>query len=115
MLSVDKEGNHYVSSEGITKIIIRSDEIVMSDVYVSSEAKGGGGAILSPMPGKVIKINVAVGDTVKKGDVLMIVEAMKMENALEAHRDAVIEEVNVVENEMVDNSKVLIKFQKTEN
>ena len=114
ILSVDKEGHHYITSDGITKTIVRSDEIIMSDVYISSEAKGGGDAILSPMPGKVIKVNVAVGDKVKQGDVLMIVEAMKMENALEAHRDAIIEEVNIVENEMVDNSKVLIKFQKVE-
>ena len=114
-LSMDKTGTHYISCDGITKSIIRSDEIVMSDVYVSSDAKAAGDSILSPMPGKVIKVNVSADEEVKKGDVLMIVEAMKMENALEAHRDAVIEEVNVVENEMVDNSKVLIKFKKIEN
>jgi len=44
----------------------------------------------------------------------MIVEAMKMENNLEAHRDAIIEDVNVIENEMIDSSKVLIKFVKND-
>ena len=115
IISSDIEGNHFVSTEGVTTTFTRNDEIIMTDVFVSSELKGGGDAILSPMPGKVIKVNVNTGQEVKRGDVLIIVEAMKMENALEAHRDGVIEEVNVTENEMVDNTKVLIKFHKQEN
>jgi acetyl-CoA carboxylase biotin carboxylase subunit len=113
--SKDKDGNHYITSEGLTFNIRRSDEITMPDVYVSQDAKAGGDAILAPMPGKIIKVNVKEGDSVKKGDVLVVVEAMKMENSLEAHRDAVIETVNVVENEMVDNAKVLIKLKKEDD
>ncbi len=42
------------------------------------------------MPGKVITLNVQTGDSVKKGDVLLVVEAMKMENAIAAPRDAIV-------------------------
>ena len=66
------------------------------------------------MPGKVIKLNVKAGDKVSKGDSLIVVEAMKMENSLTVHRDAVIEEVKVSEGEMVDNSQVLITLVEEE-
>lgn len=47
-------------------------------------ATGDGEAILSPMPGNILSVNVTEGQTVKKGDVLMVLEAMKMENEIMA-------------------------------
>ena len=70
------------------------------------------GEIVSPMPGKVIKINVSDGQEVKKGDVLMVVEAMKMENNIVSPKDASIEKVNVAVGEMVDGSKELVLLVK---
>jgi len=112
--SQDTEGVHHVSNNGNNLFISRCDEMVNEEIYTPSDLKAGGDNINSPMPGKVIKINVVKGQQVKKGDVVMIVEAMKMENNLEAHRDAIIEDVNVIENEMIDSSKVLIKFVKND-
>lgn len=63
------------------------------------------------MPGKVIKILTAQNAEVKKGDVLLIVEAMKMENNLVAPRDGVVEEIFTEEGEMVDGSKLLLKLE----
>ena len=45
---------------------------------------GGGNEIKSQMPGRILTVNVAVGDTVEKGDVVLVMEAMKMENPLKA-------------------------------
>ncbi|MEM6841033.1 MAG: biotin carboxylase N-terminal domain-containing protein [Bacteroidota bacterium] len=64
--------------------------------------------ISSPMPGKVIQLNVSVGDSVKRGDTLLIVEAMKMENQIVAPRNAKVKEVLVEINQRVDKDEVLV-------
>ena len=66
------------------------------------------GAVTSPMPGKVQKIMVHKGDTVKKGDILMILEAMKMENEIVSPRDGIIEEINANPGDNVERGAVLI-------
>ena len=50
----------------------------------TAPASGDGEAILSPMPGNILSVNVTEGQSVKKGDVLMVLEAMKMENEIMA-------------------------------
>jgi acetyl-CoA/propionyl-CoA carboxylase biotin carboxyl carrier protein len=55
----------------------------------------GGGAVVSPMQGTVLAVRVADGDAVERGDVLCIVEAMKMENEVRAHRGGVVAELSV--------------------
>jgi len=68
--------------------------------------------ITSPMPGKVVKIGVKKGDTVTKGDLLIIVESMKMENSIYCTKEnAVIESVNVEPGQMIDASSPLIVFK----
>ncbi|OFX23996.1 MAG: hypothetical protein A2033_18570 [Bacteroidetes bacterium GWA2_31_9] len=67
-------------------------------------------SITSPMPGKVIKINVSENQEVKKGNVLIIVEAMKMENSITAPRDCKIEKINVKAGEMVETSTIMISL-----
>ena len=58
-------------------------------------APAGGEKITSPMPGNILSVNVAAGDTVQKGQVLMILEAMKMENNINADKDGKITAINV--------------------
>jgi len=60
------------------------------------------------MPGKVIKVNVKEGDEVKRGTILLVVEAMKMENNIVSVADAVVETVNVKEGDMVTSDFKLI-------
>jgi biotin carboxyl carrier protein len=69
----------------------------------------------APMPGKVIKINVKSGDEVKKGEVMLIIEAMKMENNITATRDAKINKVNVELNQMVEVQTPLVVFKEEES
>lgn len=67
--------------------------------------------ISSPMPGKVIQLNVAIGDQVQRGDTLLIVEAMKMENQIVAPRDAQVKEVHISVNERVDRNSLLVLLE----
>ena len=66
------------------------------------------GSLFAPMPGKVIKVNVAEGEKVTRGKILLVVEAMKMENNIIATNDAVIEKINVSEGDMVDTDVQLV-------
>ncbi len=73
-------------------------------------ASGNVGAIKvkAPMPGTIMKINVNVGDKVKSGDVLCVLEAMKMENDISAPQDAVVASINVQKGASVQTEEVLI-------
>jgi len=74
----------------------------------------GGGAkassLRAPMPGLVVKVEVEVGQHVKKGDGLVIVEAMKMENELRAHAPATIKEIKIKPGQPVEKNQELIVF-----
>ena len=65
----------------------------------------------APMPGLVIAVNVTEGQTIKKGEVLITLEAMKMENALKADADAIVKKVAVKKGSTVDKNQVLIYLQ----
>ena len=67
--------------------------------------------LTSPMPGLVIKSVVQEGDEVKKGEPLIVLEAMKMENVLKAAADVVIDKINVKAGEAVEKGAVLIQFK----
>lgn len=79
-------------------------------VVKSADAISKATELKSPMPGKVFKIFAKEGDIVKKGDVLVIVEAMKMENRVLAPGDAVVQKVFVKENDMVESTTVLVSL-----
>ena len=63
------------------------------------------------MPGNILDIKVKAGDQVAKGQVLLILEAMKMENEIMAPHDAVIAGVHVNKGDSVDSGKLLISLQ----
>jgi biotin carboxyl carrier protein len=74
----------------------------------AAPARSGPSAVLSPMPGKVVKVLVAVGDEVKAGQGVMVVEAMKMENELKAPRDGKVKAVAVKEGQPVEAGQSLV-------
>ncbi|MEI8047526.1 MAG: acetyl-CoA carboxylase biotin carboxylase subunit [Bacteroidota bacterium] len=90
--------------------VLRKDILpAQSDFNTVSATVGESGSnITSPMPGKVIKIAVKQGDTVSTGDLLLVVEAMKMENNILSPADAVIDKINVSTGELVDSNKTLV-------
>lgn len=73
-----------------------------------SAAIAPGEVIASPMPGTVLSIKVQSGMTVKKGDTLLVLEAMKMENEIRAEKDATIVQVVVNQGASVDTGAALI-------
>ena len=74
-------------------------------------ASGAGESITSPMPGNILAVNVAAGDTVKKGQVLMILEAMKMENEIMAPCDGKVTAVAVTKGAAVESGALLCTIQ----
>lgn len=68
-------------------------------------------SVKAPMPGLVLRIHVKPGDAVKKGDALLVLEAMKMENVIKSPSDAVIKKITVSERTAVDKNQMLIEFE----
>ena len=67
--------------------------------------------IKAPMPGLVLRISVAIGDVIKKGDPLLVLEAMKMENVIKAAGDGVVKKINAIERTAVEKGSILIEFE----
>ncbi len=82
--------------------------VTVPDYDADVEALLGGDSIKAPMPGKVIEVNVKPGDAVTSGDVMVVMEAMKMEHAMAAPRDGVVETVNVQAGDQVADSAVFV-------
>lgn len=60
------------------------------------------------MPGTIVKVNVTAGQAVKKGDVLVVLEAMKMENDIMAPQDGVVASVNVAQGASVNSNDLVV-------
>lgn len=73
-----------------------------------SDTGSAAGTIRSPMPGTILRVAIAPGDKVKKGDTLLILEAMKMENEILAPDDGSIREVNVAKGASVNAGDLLL-------
>ena len=69
---------------------------------------GAGEAVNAPMPGTILKVNTAQGAAVKKGDILVVLEAMKMENEILAPRDGTVAQVAVAKGNTVDTGALLV-------
>ena len=71
-------------------------------------AAGAGSPIKAPLPGTIIELKVNVGDTVKKGDVVLVLEAMKMQNNIESEFDGTVTSITVKQGETVMEGAVLL-------
>ena len=107
---VNVNGNVYeITIEEIDKADIKapaaSAPVAAAPAPVAAPA--GAQTIKAPMPGTILKVNVSNGQAVKKGDVLMILEAMKMENEILAPNDGTVSSVNVNQGTTVESGTVL--------
>ncbi len=82
---------------------------VVAPVAPAPAASGAAGAVKieSPMPGKILAIKANAGQAVKKGDVVMILEAMKMENEITAPADGTVASINVAVGDSVESGDTL--------
>jgi biotin carboxyl carrier protein len=90
---------------------VKSKPAKVSDSPTSSKAPTAavsGEEVLAPMPGKILQLKVSEGDSIKVGDTLLILEAMKMENEIIADTSGNVKKINVAVNDMVDTSDILM-------
>ncbi len=76
-----------------------------------AQATASAGAVVSPMPGKIVKVAVKSGDSVRQRDLLVVLEAMKMEHRIEAARDGVVRAVNVEAGALVRGGATLVELE----
>lgn len=75
---------------------------------VKPQVQAGGGSVVAPMPGTIIDVKVNSGQSVKKGDVLVILEAMKMENEIMAPNDGVVADIKTSKGAAVSSGDILV-------
>ena len=109
---VNVNGNTYEVEIELIDENEKKESIVQSDnktVVDNSKQLSDNNAskITAPMPGTILSVNVVSGQSVKKGDVLFILEAMKMENEIMASSDGIINSVDVVKGATVESGALL--------
>lgn len=112
---VEKEtGNKHftVKVNGRLYPVILKDrlDILLEQMGMNTNAGARVNNVRAPMPGLIIQLKVKDGDSVKAGDTLLILEAMKMENIIKAPADATVKSVKVRMGEGVEKNQVLIEF-----
>lgn len=73
--------------------------------------KGGAGALITQMPGKIVKLMKKVGDQVTKGETVLILEAMKMENEIKSGADGTVKSINVREGQALDSGFLMVEIE----
>jgi biotin carboxyl carrier protein len=86
-------------------------DLLLQEMGISNTAINKINVLKAPMPGLIIDIKAKVGQEIKKGDVLVILEAMKMENVIKAQGDGVVKLIKIIEKENVEKGQTLIEFE----
>ena len=86
-------------------------DLLLEKMGMTNTAKNKVNNIKAPMPGLIWDIKVQAGDVVKAGDVVLVLVAMKMENALKSPGDGVVKNIKVNRGDSVDKNQILIEFE----
>ena len=105
---VELEAMEEIKSKGSAPVVSKKETKKAAPTPVST---GEGREVLAPIQGMLLKYKVKVGDKVKKGDVLLLIEAMKLENEVCAPCDGVISEIVAQQGNMVTNKQLLLKIK----
>jgi len=89
------------------RIVVQDEREWRRDRGGSAEAEGRQ-QVLAPMPGKIVRVLVRAGDTVRAGQGLLVVEAMKMQNEIRAPKSGTIDRVRVIEGQTVNAGEVVV-------
>jgi acetyl/propionyl-CoA carboxylase alpha subunit len=107
------EGMAIRLASGLIAVMEHGETFVVEpyDPFASADAAGAAtDRIVTPMPGKVIQVYVKAGDSVKRGQALAVLEAMKMEHTLSAPADETVESIGVAVGDQVAEGTVVIRF-----
>lgn len=113
LISFDKESKTIQIKFGDkTSTLLVKDrfDILLEQLGMNNTNTGAVKDIKAPMPGLILDLKVKPGDVVKKGDVVLILEAMKMENIIKSPGDGVIKAVKIELKQSVEKNQVLIQF-----
>jgi len=102
VIVVNHDGELVIFHQGISASFRRPSPVA------SKTAESNAGSLLSPMPGKIVKVFVKVGDSVNKGAPLVIMEAMKMEHTIRAPTAGVVESIRYNVGDIVEEKKILV-------
>jgi pyruvate carboxylase subunit B len=104
--------------EGEVQVLVRgrlfTSKVMDERTLLMAQRTGGGiadtgeASIKSPMPGLVVAVSIEVGQEVKAGQTVLILESMKMQNELKAPRDGVVQAVHVAAGQSVEQNKILV-------
>jgi len=86
-------------------------DLLLEKMGMSNQASKKIKDIKAPMPGLVLEIKVAIGDEIKKGESILILEAMKMENSLKSPGDGIIKSIQIKKGEAVEKNQVLLVLE----
>lgn len=100
-------GTRYMALSGEHYVV---ETVKAQESGVKSTVPQEENSVASQMPGLLVKLPVAVGDKVKAGETLAIVEAMKMQNELRAPRDGTVEKINFKEGEQIDALQAIVEL-----
>ncbi len=85
-------------------------DLLLEKMGISNANAGKVNNVKAPMPGLIINLKVSEGDSVKAGDQLLILEAMKMENILKSPGEGIVKKIKVKKGDSVEKNQVLIEF-----
>jgi biotin carboxyl carrier protein len=106
----DKDKKH-IWLDGRTYLIQSGKEEQRLAERGDDRAQKGKSVVTAPMPGKVVKVNVAEKDAVRKNQTLAIVEAMKMENEIKSPLEGFVKKIYVSPGDLVDSEKPLLELE----
>ncbi len=86
-------------------------DLLLEKMGISAEVNQKVNDIKAPMPGLVLEVKVKVGDRVEKGDAVLVLEAMKMENVLKSSGEGIVESIEVKTGDAVEKNQILLKMQ----
>jgi biotin carboxyl carrier protein len=110
-----EEGTYYANVDGRRYEVDVLDERLLATRQAAETIQETGPYIIaSPMPGLIVDVRVKVGDTVKAGSAIVIMEAMKMRNELIAEVDGIVRAINIQTNDAVDSQTPLIEIERAE-
>lgn len=111
--SFDKVAWKKLPALGANEVLVSNSEVykVFRGYKPSGLSKGGAGALITQMPGKVVKIMKKVGDQVTKGETVLILEAMKMENEIKSGADGTIKNINVKEGQALEAGFLMVEIE----